>query len=133
MSAPRRRHREHRGLPPPEQLTGVRGTVVAIGIAIGLGGGCAVDEPVDEPASGEDPRWTQDTARVDLRSVEVLIDDDPDLCGLATALPRSDVCSLLCDPDAFSARLAADGMPAGNCYQMRCDLGSLVVSVGVCL
>lgn len=107
------------------------GAVIAIGFAIGVGGGCAVDEPSEDGVRRGDA-----VARVELEQVEVLADHDDagaELCGLAAALPASNACSLICDPEAFAARLVADGMAHGACYQLRCDLGSMVVSVGVCL
>ena len=56
------------------------------------------------------------------------------ICAAAAALPATDACSLVCDPDAFKARLVDDGMPGGNCYQVRCDLApEMSVTVGVCL
>lgn len=71
---------------------------------------------------------------VDLQSLELTADADPDLCGLAEALPGENVCSLLCDPDAFAARLVDDGMQDGRCYNFRCELpGGTVATVGVCL
>lgn len=64
-------------------------------------------------------------------------DSDTDttaICAAAAALPASDACSLVCDPDAFKARLVDDGMAPGNCYQLRCDLAAdMSVTVGVCL
>lgn len=74
--------------------------------------------------------------------VVTLVDDTkqdgaPDhaaICAAAAELPASDPCSLVCDPDAFKARLLEDGMAGGNCYQLRCALtAELAVTVGVCL
>jgi hypothetical protein len=49
-------------------------------------------------------------------------------------LPESDMCSLICDPTAFKARLVAGGMKSGACYQIRCTLAPEVdVTVGVCI
>jgi hypothetical protein len=40
----------------------------------------------------------------------------------------------VCDPDAFAARLAEDGMASGACYQLRCELTvDMAVTVGICL
>ena len=56
------------------------------------------------------------------------------ICAAAAALPSSDVCSLVCDPDAFRSRLKDDGMKSGTCYQFRCNLtAEMSVTVGVCL
>ncbi len=99
-------------------------------MVIALASGCAVDE------SPTPPPWRGEVVveRVDVGGVEVVPDASPDLCALAEALPRDNVCSLVCDPDAFASRLADSGMNPGNCYQYRCDLGQdTVVSVGVCL
>ena len=62
-------------------------------------------------------------------------DGDPAaICAAAAALPEDDLCALVCDPDAFKARLLDDGMTPGNCYQLRCDLApDMSVTVGVCL
>jgi hypothetical protein len=56
------------------------------------------------------------------------------MCELAGTLPDDDVCSLLCDPDAFAASLIASGMQTGACYHIACALSDDVsVSVGVCM
>lgn len=61
-------------------------------------------------------------------------DLEADICSLAADLSRDNVCSLVCDPEGFQARLVSDGMSSGRCYQFRCDLGAgTVVSVGMCL
>jgi hypothetical protein len=70
---------------------------------------------------------------IDVELVAEQTDDDA-VCALAEALPASDACSLVCDPDAFRDRLREDGMPGGNCYQVRCQLSpETSVTVGVCL
>jgi hypothetical protein len=77
----------------------------------------------------------------DPKTVTVLPDETKEdgtdtaaICDAAAALPADDVCSLVCDPDAFKARLLEDGMAPGNCYQLRCDLApEMSVTVGVCL
>lgn len=57
-----------------------------------------------------------------------------DVCTMAAALDSANVCSLMCDPPAMAARLADDGMAAGRCYQLRCELAGIEpVLVGVCL
>lgn len=60
--------------------------------------------------------------------------DTTAICDAAAALPEADPCSLVCDPDAFKARLVDDGMAGGHCYQFRCALtADMSVTVGVCL
>lgn len=60
--------------------------------------------------------------------------DTTAICNAAAALPAEDACSLVCDPDAFAARLSEDGMSGGTCYQIRCELAAeMTVTVGVCL
>ena len=60
--------------------------------------------------------------------------DESGVCAAAAALPETELCSLVCDPDAFKARLLDGGMKAGNCYQVRCTLSAdMSVTVGVCL
>ena len=91
---------------------------------------CAAEEapPQDRPAE------RAALAELDTFEVELLTDAEPDLCALAAGLAADDVCSLVCDPDAFAARLVDDGMQIGNCYQFRCALTDEVsVSVGLCL
>lgn len=107
----------------------------ALALAVVLGA-CVVDDSTTLP---EDPGSAP--AQLDLAVVaqveqapEVEPAEDADLCGLAAGLPASDVCSLICDPDAFATRLVDSGMHGGSCYQFRCDLGAgTVVSVGMCL
>jgi hypothetical protein len=59
----------------------------------------------------------------------------PDVCALASELPTTDACSLMCDPPAMADFLLAEGMHSGTCYQLRCTLPTLdsPVNVGVCL
>ncbi len=93
---------------------------------------CAVeqDAPRDD-AGARDPVSAIEIAR---SSVDALREAPPDVCDLAAWLPDDDACSLVCDPDAFAARMAADGMDGGRCYLIRCALtDDLTVSVGVCL
>jgi len=78
------------------------------------------------------PTIDRDEANVDVNSVET--DANALYCSLAQDLPSTDMCSLICDPDSFKARLLDDGMKSGNCYQLRCNLSPEVsVTVGVCL
>lgn len=94
---------------------------------------CAVDEPIDEPVVVT-TAYLADVATVEVLGVERPVDAEPDVCTLAAELPGDDVCSLVCDPTGFAARLVADGMDGGCCYQFRCELpGGTVVSVGACL
>ncbi len=84
------------------------------------------------------PRPAPDRATAEAVDVEQLereeTSEDAALCALAAALPADDLCSMVCDPDAFAARLVDDGMVTGNCYQFRCSLSAEVeVTVGVCL
>ncbi len=63
-----------------------------------------------------------------------LVDDSMDVCGLAAELPASDICSLVCDPDAMKAQMAVNGSQPGKCYQLYCQLDENEhVLVGVCL
>ena len=58
----------------------------------------------------------------------------PDFCALASELPTTDICSLICDPPAMAAYLIDEGMQGGTCYQLRCVLSEEnAVMVGVCL
>jgi hypothetical protein len=58
-----------------------------------------------------------------------------DVCALASELPSTDFCSLICDPPAMAAYLVDEGMQGGTCYQLRCALpgNDQAVMVGVCL
>jgi hypothetical protein len=58
----------------------------------------------------------------------------PDVCALASELPTTDICSLICDPPAMATFLIDEGMQGGTCYQLRCVLSDEnAVMVGVCL
>lgn len=60
-------------------------------------------------------------------------DDGVDICALAAELPDDDICSLICDYDAFVERALEGGMEPGACYTFRCTLpGDRAVNVGVC-
>jgi hypothetical protein len=91
-----------------------------------LAGACAVDDV--EPA----PRVaTALGTAVDLVNPA---EAEPDICGLAAALPAEDICSLACDPEAFADRLVTDGTVGGRCLQFYCQLAPDVsVWVGACL
>ncbi len=91
-------------------------------------GACVADDDTTVPTT-----TTHDVAAADSAT---LIEQDTTgtLCALASDLPSTDVCSLVCDPDGFKARLLDDGMTGGNCYQFRCNLSpEVTVTVGVCL
>ena len=93
-------------------------------------GACVVDESTAPPA----PPGSIEQQVLELDLVERGPAVEADICGLAAGLARDNVCSLVCDPQGFQARLIDDGMSGGRCYQFRCDLGEgTVVSVGMCL
>jgi hypothetical protein len=102
-------------------------TVRALALVVLVG--CAVDERAEpDPALG--PMVTS----YDLQTSAIEQQTPPDLCALAAALPTEDLCSLACDPGALAERAASEGMPAGRCYQFRCELSAeITISVGVCL
>ncbi len=92
-------------------------------------GACVVDEESTSP-----PAALEEQAVLEVDTVELGPDVEADICGLAESLSRDNVCSLVCDPEGFQARLVDDGMSGGRCYQFRCDLGAdTVISVGMCL
>ena len=70
---------------------------------------------------------------IDVRNAEEL-SLDPDarmMCALVDQLPSSDVCSSLCDPDAFIARVLTGG--DNGCTTQSCALpGGTTVNVDVC-
>jgi hypothetical protein len=89
-------------------------------------GGCVAD--AEEPA----PRPTTVERGVQINVIES--SSDVDVCALASQLPSTDVCSLMCDPDAMEARLIDDGMTTGRCYEFYCSFTEAqYVLVGVCL
>jgi hypothetical protein len=81
--------------------------------------------------------YAGDVATLDFESVELAPDahdEDRDVCELATELARDNVCSLICEPDEFVARLVDGGTAGGRCYQWRCELAyGVTVNVGVCI
>jgi len=94
-------------------------------------GGCAADTPAEppQPIKVIDPR-------LDITVVSSGTQEDPpmDVCGLAAALPREDICSLVCDPSAMAVQLINDGNTPGTCYELSCALTDTDhVLVGVCL
>lgn len=95
-------------------------------------GACAVDAESTGPQVEQDE--LEEQGRLDIESVERGRLEEADICGLASDLSRDNLCSLVCDPEGFQARLLHDGMSGGRCYQFRCDLGAdTVISVGMCL
>ena len=95
-------------------------------------GACVVEEQSTAPPA---PTGSGDEqAQLEVDTLERGTAVEADICGLAEGLSRDNVCSLVCDPEGFQARLVDDGMSGGRCYQFRCDLGAdTVVSVGMCL
>jgi len=95
----------------------------------------------DSESASDQPStvYRGDVATVDLKSVELSADVDADtsqtdVCDLAAELSRDNVCSLVCDPDQFAARLLSGGTPSGRCYEWRCEMAyGVTVNVGVCL
>jgi hypothetical protein len=105
---------------------------VALAIALSLGA-CVAEDPMD-PVVTTMPDELDTTVGLTSFAVSASRMDDVDVCGLAAELPGDNACSLMCDPDAFAARLVDDGMSSGRCYQLRCALDeTTTVSVGVCL
>jgi hypothetical protein len=77
---------------------------------------------------------------------EPVLDDDPvfagkvdqdaesGLCSLAAALGPDNVCSSLCDPDAFAQALVDAGYESGRCYLLACQLtDDITVGAAACL
>lgn len=86
------------------------------------------DESTTPPAPQEEQ------AALEVHTLERGPGEEADVCGLAAGLSRDNLCSLVCDPEAFQVRLLDDGMSGGRCYQFRCELAAdRVVSVGMCL
>lgn len=87
-------------------------------------GGCVAD--------AEEPTVEREVT-VDVIETSAL-GNEMDVCGLASELPSTDVCSLICDPPAMEARMLAEGSDPNTCYQLYCALpGDQHVLVGVCL
>jgi hypothetical protein len=60
--------------------------------------------------------------------------EEIDVCALASQLEATNVCSLICEPDAMAAELAAGGLASGTCIELLCALPEAQsVTVGVCL
>jgi hypothetical protein len=89
-------------------------------------GACVADDTTVPPIE-------RDEAQVDTIDL-IEQDSQAEFCALAAELPETDMCSLICDPNAFKARLVDGGMKGGNCYAVRCTLSAEVsVTVGVCI
>ncbi|MBA3391819.1 MAG: hypothetical protein H0T89_04195 [Deltaproteobacteria bacterium] len=98
--------------------------VVLVGTLLGA---CVAESDAPMPDTDR-----SESAALEIDGVEQ--DANAQLCAMAAELPADDMCSLICDPDAFAARLTEDGMKGGNCYQFRCAVSiDVSVSVGVCL
>jgi hypothetical protein len=95
-------------------------------VIVVLLGACVATDDDTQPAGPVDVTLTPIAHDIGVPKSEI--------CAAAAALPDSDVCSLVCDPDAFRARLTDEGMRGGVCYQFRCELApEMAVTVGVCL
>jgi hypothetical protein len=69
---------------------------------------------------------------IDLRNADTLTLDPNarNLCALVEGLPNSDVCSSLCDPDGFAARVFGGST---GCTTQSCQLpGGGIATVDVC-
>jgi len=104
--------------------------VAKLAVLAVLLGACVADDATTFP-----PDTHRDEANVSIEPIGQAADAQySEFCELAANLPTTDVCSLVCDPDGFKARLTDSGMKSGNCYQLRCNLSPEVsVTVGVCL
>jgi hypothetical protein len=104
--------------------------LVKLAMVVAVLGACVAES--DDPSP---PDHSLDQVSVeDVASIEQEDEHHARVCSAASALPPTDVCSLVCDPDAFKARLVGDGMKSGNCYQVRCTLApDTSVTVGVCI
>lgn len=72
---------------------------------------------------------------IDITNVDIadLTPEAQRFCALADGLPNIDVCSALCDPAGFAARLFDNGTP-GGCQQVQCQLpGDVIVNTDVCM
>lgn len=110
-------------------------SLALIALALTTLGACVTDDAQPTEIHVTPNVSGNELATLDLESYAVNGDDPgDDLCGMAAELPTTDVCSLVCAPDAFADRLRQDGMHGGSCYQFRCALSpTTTVSVGVCL
>jgi len=90
-------------------------------------GACVAETAAPPPETSIDELTAENVEKVEL-------DTNGAICAAASELPAGELCSLVCDPDAFKARLLDGGMKGGNCYQVRCTLSpEMSVTVGVCL
>jgi len=90
-------------------------------------GGCVEDADNSRPLSS--------TIEIRESATDLqVVNDDADLCAIASGLDTNNVCSLICDPDAMADFLLAEGVAAGKCVELRCELpGIPPLFVGVCL
>jgi hypothetical protein len=97
-------------------------------------GACAADAPSSQEPGGPPAVQLLSDSTPAQMSDSAPADDAVDVCALAAALPADDICSLVCDPDALEAQLAADGSEPGTCIQLYCQLTDTVhVLAGVCI
>jgi hypothetical protein len=103
-----------------------------------LASGCMAvgDEPttITVDTDTEAPQSGPAIVKVRSADADAAYSSAPDVCELASALPTTDICSLICDPPAMATFLIDEGMQGGTCYQLRCVLSDEnAVMVGVCL
>lgn len=56
-----------------------------------------------------------------------------EFCAASDSLPASDVCSAICDPDSFIARVNdTNQQNPETCTQHSCQLGDKIVNIEVC-
>jgi hypothetical protein len=104
----------------------VRIAIVAMAVMMG----CVDAAPPDDPR----PVVTIDKASVGVGTRAPDPAAPVDVCALAAQLEPSNVCSLMCEPDAMAAQLAANGLATGTCVEIYCALpDAQSVTVGVCL
>jgi hypothetical protein len=109
----------------------VRTTVLFLVVLVVSSSGCTVgdERTLDLHGDGIDVQVSTSTPP---RAVDAEV--APDVCALASGLPATNICSMICDPDAMKAAMRAAGDPAGRCYELDCVLpDTSSVYVGVCL
>lgn len=102
----------------------------AMVVVLGFGVAACVDDSAQPPTDddGRDPGEL-------IVEVENTKGDNAgvDVCVLAAKLPSDDICSLVCDYEAFKQRAIDNGMQSGACYSFRCSFeGGVSANVGVC-
>lgn len=83
----------------------------------------------------EIPGRTPTTEHIDITNVDTatLDPETRELCAQADQLPGSDVCSQICNPVGFAAKLFDQGA-AGGCSQHTCAMpGDVTISLDVCV